>query len=258
MTSFLQSKVPIELDSPGWVKRLGIIVLSTDLTTERDAQRVIPQDLAACHVTRVAFANPTTLENLRQMTPRLSEAARLLGSVPDLQAVWYSCTAASVEIGDYAIADSLSDALPHVPVVTPPLAAVEGFAALGVRRIALLTPYLRETTEPMVRYFTNAGLDIRNAQYLGMADDRDMARVSPETILRAVEQVDVADAEGIFVSCTALPALGVIARIEARLGKPVLSSNQASLWRVLHHAGLMPKPDAPGRLFSATPLEQAA
>ena len=93
-----------------------------------------------------------------------------------------------------------------------------------------------------------------------------MARVTAATIVDAVLAADAAvcgaangaGAEGIFISCTALPALGVIGDLEARLGKPVVSSNQASLWRLLHHAELSPAPDAPGRLFEVAPLELAA
>ena len=240
------------------VARLGMIVLATDLTSECDAARVLPQDGVALHVSRVAYENPTTPENLRKMGPRLTDAARLLAPVPDLRAVWYSCTAASVEIGDAAVTTAIEAALPGMPVVTPPEAALQGFAALRVQRIALVTPYLVETTEPMAAYFTRGGLDLVGAQCLGLSDDRDMARVTSETIIAAAMAADHPKAEGIFISCTALPALGVIAEIEGRLGKPVISSNQASLWRMAHHAGLSARLHGVGHLFDVTPLDDAA
>jgi maleate isomerase len=192
------------------------------------------------------------------MAPTLTAAADLLVPGIDLAAICYSCTAASVEIGDAAVAEAIGKARPGVPVVTPPDAAVDAFAALGVSRIALVTPYLPETTEPMVAYFARRGLDVVSAQCLGFSDDRQMARITAATIVAAVEAADRPEVEGVFLSCTALPALGVIDAVENRLGKPVVSSNQASLWRMLRHAGLSPQPEAPGRLFQLTVTDRAA
>lgn len=252
------SPVVPALDPRDAVPRLGVILLATDLTFERDAGRLIPHGRAALHATRIPHVNPTTPANLRRMAPRLTEAAGLLTPGATLAAIAYACTAASVEIGDDAVADTIRQARPGVPVVTPPDAAVAAFAALGVSRIALLAPYLVETMAPMVRYFVGRGLEVVGAHCLGMADDRDMARVTPETILEAAEAADRPRAEALFISCTALPALGVVAALETRLGKPVVTSNQATLWRMLHHAGLTPGRDAPGRLFSVQPVEHAA
>ncbi len=250
------SPVAARLSETGPV-RLGMVALSTDLTSEGDARRLLPAE-AGFHVSRVAFENPTTPENLRRMAPRLGEAAALITPGVPLAALGYSCTAASVTIGDAAVAATLGRGRPGVPVVTPPGAALEGFAALGVTRIALVTPYLVETTEPMVRYFSAAGLEVVRAHCLGLADDREIARIEPAAIRDAAAAADCAAAQALFLSCTALRALPELSAIEARLGKPVLSSNQAMLWRMLHHAGLPPAPGAWGRLFERAPLERAA
>lgn len=253
-----RSPVVPRLEPEGALKRLGMIALATDLTSERDGRRLIPPERAALHVSRVAYANPTTPENLRRMAPRLTEAADLLLPGVTLAGLYYSCTAASVAIGEAAVAEAIARARPGVPVVTPTSAALQAFAALGVGRIALVTPYLVETTEPMADYFRKAGLEIVTAHCLGMDDDRQMARVSADTIEAAALAADSPRAEALFLSCTALPAVGALARIEARLGKPVISSNQAGFWRLLHHAGVPAAADAPGRLFTVAPLEHAA
>ncbi|OSP56422.1 aspartate/glutamate racemase family protein [Pseudoruegeria sp. SK021] len=231
------------------VTRLGLIALATDLTTERDAAHLIPQDRAALHVARVAFENPTTPDNLRRMLPRLTDAANLL--IPDepLAAIYYACTSASIAIGDTTVSEAVGAARPGVPVVTPTSGALAAMAALGVGPIALFTPYLPETTEPMVGFFDQNGHRVMRAHCLGLEDDRDMARLTPETIIDAALAADHPDAEALFLSCTAMPALGVIDALEAQLGKPVLSSNLAGLWQVLRVSGLAPSGTAPGRLF---------
>ncbi|MGI9335048.1 MAG: ectoine utilization protein EutA [Gammaproteobacteria bacterium] len=243
------SRQALAYDSRTAIPRLGLIALSTDLTSERDFARIVPQDRAAVHVTRVAFDNPTTPENLRKMAPRLGAAAALLPPGEPLAAVCYSCTSASVVIGDESIAAAIHGAVADVPVVTPSAAARLAFRALGVGRLAILTPYLPETSRPMATYFSQHGLEVTRLECFGLEDDRDMAYVARDCIVAAALQVDNADAEALFISCTALPAIGAIAEIEARSGKPVVTSNQATGGAMLRHAGLDHQPTEFGRLF---------
>jgi maleate isomerase len=234
--------------------RFGLIALATDLTSEGDCFRILPRDGTALHVSRVANENPTTPENLRRMAPRLTAAADLLVPGEDLAGIFYSCTAASVVIGDDMVTEAIQAARPGVPVVTPTLAARAAFRALGVGRIAILTPYLIETSEPMAAYFTRHGLEVTRLHCFGLEDDRDMAHIASESILRGAVAVDSPEAEALFLSCTALPAVGVIAAIEQKIGKPVVSSNPAAAWALAGHAGMIER-CAPGhgRLFEATP-----
>ena len=239
-------------------KRLGLLVLATDLTSERDFARLFPQERVGVYATRVAFDNPTTPENLSRMGPRLGAAAELLRPLAPLDAICYSCTSASVELGDDVVRDAVQAVHPGVPVVTPTAAARLAFAALGVRRVAVLTPYLVDTGRPMAAYFERHGLDVVRFECLGLEDDRDMARVRVEDIVAAACAVDRPEAEAVFLSCTALLALAAIADIEARLGKPVVSSNQASIWAMRHFAGIEARPTGHGRLFELDPPTSGA
>lgn len=250
--SVSRSGETVRFNDAGATARFGLIALATDLTSERDLYRQLPQEHVSIHVTRVAFENPTTPENLRKMAPRLTEAAQLLAPLQPLKAICYSCTAASVAIGDEAVTASIQAGIGDVPVVTPSGAARMAFAALGVRRIAILTPYTVETTEPMADYFTRHGMELSKVECLGLEDDRDMARVSDETILGAALGVDTADAEALFLSCTGLPAINVIAEIERHIGKPVVTSNQASAWAMARLGGFADhQPAQFGRLFGS-------
>ncbi|MFN3954021.1 MAG: ectoine utilization protein EutA [Pararhodobacter sp.] len=232
---------------PDRMLRLGAVVLATDLTIEGDLARLMPQG-AALHVSRIAFDNPTTPENLRAMAPRLAAAADMILPGLPLAALGFGCTSGGAVIGDAAIAQAVGGVRPGVPVSAPAQAAVQGFRHLGRRRIAVLTPYLPQTTAPVLDYFVAAGLDVVQAMGLGLADDREIARIAPEAILTAACQADDPRAEALFISCTALPVLALIPQIEAALGKPVLSANQALGWSMLRAAGLAAA--GPGQLFS--------
>ncbi|MCB8836422.1 ectoine utilization protein EutA [Aurantimonas sp. VKM B-3413] len=244
------AKAPLTFDPRAIEKRVGLILLATDHSTEADFSRLVASARVGLFATRIAYANPVTPENLRAMQPRLAEAAALILPEEDLDVVCFSCTSASVVIGDKAVAAAIRSAKPNVPVVTPADAAARGLRTLGANRISVLTPYTPETSAPMARYFTEAGFSIASFTCLGLEDDREMARIAEASLVEAAVAATAPDAEALFISCTALRSASVAAEIEERIGRPVVTSNQASAWACLAHCGILPdRPDA-GRLFA--------
>lgn len=231
-------------------KRVGLILLATDQSTEADFARLVASDRIGLFATRIAFANPTTAENLRAMQPRLQSAAALLLPDDRLDVICFSCTSASVVIGDTAVAVAIHAAKPDVPVVTPAAASAAGLKALGTRRISVLTPYTVAVSEPMAAYFETKGFQIESCTCLELDDDGEMARIARDSLIEAAVDATAANAEALFISCTALRSASVVAAIEARIGRPVVTSNQATAWACLHHCNAWAdRPDA-GRLMS--------
>ena len=140
--------------------RIGFIALATDHTAERDFARICPADEVGVYVTRVLNENPTTIENLKAMQPRISAAAELILPGEPLDAVAYGCTSATVAIGDEGVTAAIHEAKPGVPCITPPSAAVAAFGHLGVSRISLLTPYTKAVSAPFVGYFEDLDLHL--------------------------------------------------------------------------------------------------
>lgn len=225
------------LDARPLKKRVGLIILSTDHTTEPDFQRMVAGPDIGVYVARIPFANPVTPENLRAMQPSLTEAAGLILPGEELDAICYSCTSASVVIGDAEIEAAIRAAKPDVSVVTPPLAGVHGLRALGAKRISVLTPYTVETSRPMADYFASHGFDIASFTCLGLNDDREMARISPATLVELARDAIADDADALFISCTAVRAALAAADIEKATGRPLVSSNLASAWACLRLCG---------------------
>lgn len=244
--------VQVTLDrGPGrW--RIGLIVLSSDLATERDFRNMSPGDDVQVHVSRIEQVNPCTVENLRRMAPRLSESARLILPGVGLDAVAYSCTSGTIVIGYEAVAESIRAAQPGVPVTTPITAAEAALEALGARRIALVAPYVDEVNQSLRVWLETHGLAVASIHGFLMEDDNDMARIPPGAILEAVLQAGAAtpEAEAVFVACTALRAADIIAEAEQRLGKPVITSIQALFWQTLRAAGCEQPISGYGRLLS--------
>ncbi|NQV47934.1 MAG: hypothetical protein HQ504_09145 [Rhodospirillaceae bacterium] len=122
-------------------------------------------------------------------------------------------------------------------MTTPITAALDGFRMLGIQRIAVLTPYPHEVNAPITAWLEENGISVLSLDTFGMDSDVDVARIPPEAIIAAASAADHADADAVFLSCTALRSVECIADLEQRLGKPVLTSNQAMLWRALRLAG---------------------
>ncbi|RFB84120.1 ectoine utilization protein EutA [Rhizobium leguminosarum bv. trifolii] len=225
------------LDDRPLERRIGLIILATDHTTEVDFRRMVASDRIGVYVSRIRYANPVTPENLLKMQPSLTEGAALI--LPDemLDAVMYSCTSASVVIGDRNIEAAIHASKPGASVVTPTAAAVRGLQALGARRISVLTPYTIETSRPMADYFTDLGFTIDRFTCLGLSDDREMARIAPDDIAAFARQALAPQSDALFISCTAVRAAEIAARIEAETGKPVVTSNLATAWACLRLCG---------------------
>lgn len=245
-----RTEMPLDYDDRPVEKRVGLIILATDHTTEPDFRRMVASDRIALYTARIAYANPTTPENLRRMQPELTRAAKLILPDEELDAVCYSCTSASVVIGDCEIQAAIQAAKPGVPVVTPTLASVKALYAVGARRISILTPYTIATSVPMADYFIDSGFHIAGFTCLGLEDDRQMARISPASLVAAAREAMPPDADALFISCTALRSAGIAAEIERIIGKPVVTSNLATSWATLRICGeTTPQPEL-GRLMS--------
>jgi len=241
--------IGLRFDDRPVARRIGLVVLATDHTSEIDFARVLSVSGVGVYVARIPYRNPTTPENLRLMQPRLTEGAGLILPDEPLDVVCYSCTSASVVIGDDAVEAAIRAAKPGTPVVTPPAAARLALAAFGARRISVLTPYTVETSTPMAAYFTGHGFDVAGLACFGLEDDRVMARVTPDAIVEAACAATAPDAEALFISCTALRSAEIVPEIEARIGRPVVTSNLATTWLCGRLVGeTAPRPEL-GRLF---------
>lgn len=232
--------LPLALDDRPARVRIGLLVLETDHTTERDFRRLIADPEVASYVNRVSYRNPLNVENLRAMQPHLREAAAAILPGEPLDALAFSCTSASAHIGDEAVCATIAEGKPDVPVVTPTSAAGAAFRAVGAGRVAVLAPYERAVSEGLAAYFGDSlGVEVTTLQYLGYGDDREIARLSTESVVEAGTHLlaDDAGAEALFISCTATRAAETVERLEALTGRPVVTSNQAMIWRALRVAG---------------------
>ena len=198
---------------------------------------------------RVANANPMTLENLRAMAPDITRAAAGLLPGFGVDAVIYGCTSGTAAIGEANVEAAVRAAQPDLPVTNPIKAVCAAFNALGGDRIAVLTPYLDEINQELAAELTKRGFTVTAIGGFDMDDDIKATMIPEEVLFEAALEADAPDAEILFISCTALRAAGLVERLEARLGKAVVTSNQALAWHVMRLMGQTLQWEGYGRLM---------
>ncbi|HLX29100.1 MAG TPA: aspartate/glutamate racemase family protein [Casimicrobiaceae bacterium] len=215
--------------------RVGLIVPSVNATIEPELAWIAPASVSF-HCARVMLRE-TTAEGLREMNAEVESAARLLASLAP-NAVAYACTSGSFLEGAERLRAQI-DAISRIvrcPVVATSQAMIDALRALRVRRMALATPYLDALTQIERRFLEDQGFDIVSLRSLGLSGAA-IREVSPERVFELACEADSPHAEAIFVSCTDLRALEIVDALERHLSKPVLTSNQVTLWALLRALG---------------------
>lgn len=233
--------IPLSFRSKTVPYRIGLLLLETDHTTELEFARHMHHDQIGVYANRVTYANPTTPENLMKMVPLIAERAGEILPGADLDILYYGCTAASFVIGDDVVAEKINQVKPTAKVITPTSSAINAFQQLDIASVAILTPYLPQTSAPLETFFSEKGLRVEAHNCLGLEDDREMARLDPQTLIAAARKADDPKADALFISCTALRSIEIVTELEGILGKPVITSNQAAIWQVARLLGL-PRP----------------
>jgi maleate isomerase len=166
-------------------------------------------------------------------------AIRQLSSVhPD--AIAYGCTASSIVQGlDYDA--HLRDEIEHdhkTPSTTAAHAIVTAAKTLGATTVSIVSPYTKEVDEAEHRYFAGAGLTVVGGACLGISDGFALAEPEPDTLFDLGMRGFDPRAEALIMTCLNTRSHTVIARLEDKLGKPVITSTQATLWHALRLAGV--------------------
>jgi len=229
---------------------IGLVVLATDQTIEHEWRQMLRLDGVAFYESRIYNSPTITPETLAEMEAGIAAAAALIKPGIQLDALAYGCTSGAMVIGEERVFALLREAWPGKPCTTPITAALAGLAALGARRIALLTPYIDEINQSMRRYIEERGTTVVAMGSFNNGNDNEVARISAASLEGAILELGGApDVEAVFVACTSLRVAGLIAAIEAKLRKPVISSNHAMAWHALRLAGYGDEVPGFGALF---------
>lgn len=218
---------------------LGLIVLQTDETIESEFERVIPKDGVALYHSRIPMCNEVNSETLKQMQSAIPASAALLPPALAFDVIGYGCTSGACLIGPEAVRDAVQQAHPEAKVTDPMSAIIAACEALGAKKLGFLTPYVPDVSAQMREMLESDGRHVVSFGSFEETEDRVVAKISENSILEAIDSVArQAQCDAVVVSCTSLRTTGMIKEAEARVGKPVITSNLAMAWHMIQLAKL--------------------
>lgn len=226
---------------------IGLIIPSSNRLTEPQFNAYAPPGVGV-HVTRLRMTGKFR-KPLSELKRPLTEAAEALSDVKPGVIVFH-CTANSMESGlahEKAIVDIVESAS-GCPTITTAQAITQAFDRFGVKKLVLISPYVKATNQLEVNYLSESGYTVLHELGLGL-ETHAYSAVTPQEWKNIVKENTRADADGYFLSCTNTRMIEAIADLERDLDKPVINSNQATLWACLKKLGIAHSDAKLGRLF---------
>tara|TARA_B100000700_G_scaffold130934_1_gene146503 strand:+ start:493 stop:1239 length:747 start_codon:yes stop_codon:yes gene_type:complete len=229
--------------------KIGLIALASDYMIEKDFISVIKDKKIDFFVNRIECFNPLTSSNLIKMSEKVTDVTKDILPNEKIDCVVYGCTSGTIAAGYDSIEKKIKIAKPDAKVTTPSTASIKALKKLNLNKIAIFTPYPKKLNDEVLDFFKQENFDITSNSYFDIASDIDIGKVDSDYLFDVLSKMDLKGADALFISCTALPALSIIDKLEKKIGKPVLSSNQALIWDTLEKIGKNTSIKGFGKLF---------
>lgn len=216
----------------GWRFRIGLIVPSSNTTMEPEFYRVCPEGVSI-HTARVLLEEVTP-DALVKMADYVLDAAKMLKTA-DVNVIVYGCTSGTL-IGGVEWERELTSKIERetgVKIITTASAVVQALKVLDIKRVVVATPYIDKINELEKKFLEEHGVKVLSIKGLGVVKNIEIGKLAPWISYRLAKEVFKSEADGIFISCTNFRTLEIIEKLEREFGKPVVTSNQASIWATL-------------------------
>ena len=231
-------------DALGWRRKLAVLVPSTNTVVQPEFDGMRPAGVTN-HISRIRIPNlPLASDADFRRLVELIAAAQLeavdcaMSCEPDhlvlgisVETFWGGLAASRKLMAELAAHTGLG-------VTGGAGACAAAFAALGVRRIAVLTPYFPVGDANVHAFFEESGYRVVRMRGLQCASPVQIAHVPAATLRTAVEELDGDDVDAVIQVGTNLAMARLAAQMEAERGKPVLAINACIYWHALRTNGV--------------------
>lgn len=239
----------------GWRARLGILVPSGIIAMEPEFGLITPEGVS-CHYHRYIFAgggnsNEEIVKRLKGAEEFIADAAEVISHVrPSVVAMTGTGTTFIGGYGhDKVLIEKIKERNGNVPTTTTSTSVIDAFNKMGMRKVSIAMPYIEDVSRAAVKFVEDNGIKVVNAKWLSKTG-RAIPELSKETLYNLAREVDKPESEAIFISCVNLHTFEIIDKLERDLGKPIITSNQATIWNMLRLAGINDNIEGYGRLLS--------
>lgn len=232
-------------------RHFGMLIPSTNTTCEAEFGR-LPPDLQV-HVARLGKDGPTPFSP--SLDADVAYQSKLLGDAR-VEVIALAQTSASLFADDYdeVTVRRMTEASGGVPSLTSAQAIGRALRALGTQRIAFATPYSEEVIGLAKRYYeAKYGISVGASESLGATSSYAIGKMDAGAAQAAFCRIDRPDIEALVVPGGNFPTMDRIAAWEQQFGKPVITTNQATLWAVLRAMRIATPLSGKGRLLAEMP-----
>ena len=258
------------VQAPANASRIGLIVPSSNTTMETELPELFRRQSEATghrytfHSARAGMKNV----NKEELLAMVGKAADCAAAVSDanVDAIAYACLVAVMAQGPNAhigseesIAQAAADNGHPAAVTSSAGALVRTLQEMGVRKIAMVTPYMKPLTQMVREYIEGAGIEVLDAVSLEVADNLAVGCLDPQNLPEIARNLAREGADAIVLSaCVQMPSLPAVQMVEDELGLPVITAATATTYELLKALGHKPSISGAGSLLSGAPAKLPA
>jgi maleate isomerase len=228
-------------------RRIGLLLPSSSTAQEWDIGRALPDNITL-HVARMRLNNVDADSTLRIVQEIEAESQKLADV--DVDVIIFPATAPSSRMGpgyDQELIKRIS-AASGKPATTASTALLEALRALSVKQMVLGAPWSATVNQTVAAFLEANGIKVLAQEALGLVRNLEIGLLDPQTAFDVGRRVDRPEADAVMLACGNWSTFSVVDALEQNLGKPVLTTNQVSLWHALKIMGTRPL-DGPGVLL---------
>jgi maleate isomerase len=235
--------------------KIGVLVPFTNTNLEPDFELMRPPN-TTIHFQRMGGYDVDEIPGSDQMAglgaSDISYDLRMISGVrPDV--VLYGCTSATLTHGpsfDADLAEKIKAGSGAISL-TAAGSLIAGIKAIGATKVGFSSPYLGEINDQAMAFLKSNGIETVNCADVGRElGNYGQGELTPDEVFELACQADHSEAQAIVLSCTDMRSVEAVERIEAALGKAVITSNQAMMFSLMQALNLPSHDRLPGALFN--------
>ncbi len=233
----------------GWRARLGVLVPSAIVVTEPEFNLMTPNGVSV-HYHRTAFRGGGLKDLEKAETGILDAIEPLMHIQPSALAI--SGTALSFVGGpesDKILIKEIKKKYGDIPTTTTSTAVIEALNQFGAKKVVIATPYMEEVARAAAKFVESSGIEVLDFNWRNIKTALETSDIPLAELPELVEEVEVPESDLILISCTALHTVEAIESLEMKFKKPVVTSNQATMWHLLRLAKVNDKIEGYGQLL---------
>jgi maleate isomerase len=218
------------------LRRIGLLLPSSNTTQEPEFTRIMP-DGVTLHVARLPLRTVDPSSTARIVEDIETESRKLADA--DVDAIVLAATAPSSRNGigyDQELIKRIETASGK-PATTASTALIQALTDLGTQRLVVAAPWSEATNKTAAAFIEASGFPVVAHKALGHVNNLEIGLLDEQTAYDMGVAVDCPDAQAVMLACGNWPTLGIVDQLESTIHKPVLTTNQVSLWAVLRLAG---------------------